>query len=432
MAGVDGYALAVIAIALAAASPGAYAIRSQVSLGAGLDYSDNATFAETDTESELARVALIGVSATERSSAVTADLRSLVEYRSYQQEIYDDETLFNLRGTLDWEILPNRLNWVVGDYFSQETPDIRAPETPTNRVNANAFTTGPDLAFRLGAVDTLTLSGRYADYYFEENAADSQRGLVSMNWAHRLAEVGEISATIGHEDVDYTETASDDFKRDELFVSYVDTRVHSTFDVDAGVSFIDRSAEEDITGFLGRVRWTRELGTTSYFEVVGYSQYTDSGLNLLTVGELDEALQLDSEQLSTDVFYDKRVEASYHRGTAGRSLTLSAFARDEDFEEETFNDRTSFGGRIEGDRALMPRLTGNAFASYRRTKYVFDDTVQKDTAAGVGVDYRLSRKLTLAFDIIHNIRHSSGLGTDYDENRVLLLLYYGVDPYLYR
>lgn len=412
----------------------AYALRSEVSVGAGLEYSDNIRLVETGEQNETTHIALFGFALTEQSSAIKMDVRSLTEYRNYQNGVFDNDLLFNLNGDLNITFIPNRFDWVVRDYFRQGAPNRRLPETPSNRININTFSTGPDLKFRLGSVDSILASARYSDHYFENNLSDSERQLVSLSWMHQLINRGVVSATILAENVDFTESvANDDFTRNEIYASYLTTQGHSEIQIDMGSSIIDRDMGKDINGFLGRLNWIRQLGENAAFELAAYAQYTDSGLNLLNAGASPlQTTTLGNEQLSTGVYYDESIRATYRRGHMGNSYAIGTFARKEDYESVTTLDRKSYGVLLDGERTLMARLVGNVHASY--TQYDFDvsNEIQKVLEVGAGIDYRLSRHLNMAFDITRRSRDSNIAGFDYDENRALLTLYYGADPYSYR
>lgn len=412
----------------------AYALRSEVSVGAGLEYSDNVRLVETGEQNETTRIALFGFALTEQSSAIKMNVRSLTEYRNYQNGVFKDELLFNLNGDLNVTLIPNRFEWVVRDYFRQGAPNRRLPDTPSNRINVNTFSTGPDLKFRFGSVDSILASARYSDHYFEDNLSDSERQLVSIKWMHQLINRGVVSATISAQNVDFTESvANDDFTRNEIYASYITTQGHNEIQLDIGSTIIDRDVGKDINGFLGRLNWIRQLGENAAFELAAYAQYTDSGLNLLNAGSATTlTTTLGNEQLSTGLFYDESLKATYRRGRMGNSYAIGTFLRKEDYETLTTLDRGSYGVLLNGERALMARVIGNAHASY--TQYDFDvsNETQKVLEVGAGIDYRLSRHLNMTFDITRRSRDSNIAGFDYDENRALLTLYYGADPYSYK
>lgn len=419
--------------ALTLASFGALALQGDYSVGAGVEYSDNITLDSGNERNDLIWIGLVGLSVSEESSNINGAARALIEHRKYSENTFDDETLLTLRSALDWRISENRFHWRIEDYFEQQFLDRQAPETPDNRVGTNVLSTGPDFFLRLDSVNSAEMGLRYSDYYFEESEADSERKSGYLRWIHKLRRGGELSVNWGLQDVAFDENvAHTDFDRQDLFASYDKQQAHTTLGVDLGISRIDRQNNDTIDGFLGRLLWTQEFRAASLIQIDASVQYTDTGLDLLTAGQRGRELDIVGEQLSADIFHDQRVEVTYQLGTAANSLEVQAIVRDEDFETDQSLDRTSHGGRILGRRAIAPLVTGTAFADYRRTKYRDDGEVQKDSSLGLGLSYRLARQLTASLQYRFMLRSSNIDVSEYDENRLTFVVYYGSDPYSYR
>lgn len=133
----------------------ALAIRADYTLGVQAEYTDNITLSETNAQEEYP-LSLLGGFLLEHSAAeLDADVRGLLDYRNYPEDTYDSETLGSLSATAEWRPMPGALHLVVEDYFTQTALNTAEPETPDNRVNANAFSIGPDLFFRLAPATTL-------------------------------------------------------------------------------------------------------------------------------------------------------------------------------------------------------------------------------------------------------------------------------------
>ena len=64
--------------------------------------------------------------------------------------------------------------------------------------------------------------------------------------------------------------------------------------------------------------------------------------------------------------------------------------------------------------------------------YLDQDREDDDLGAGLTLNYRLSRTLTLAGQYEYSNRESTQAISEYSENRVLFYIYYGRDPLSYR
>jgi len=412
--------------------PAVQAIQVDYGFGAGAEYSDNIALEQDNERDDFGLSVFAGFSLVHTAAKLDADLRGGIEYTDYMNDVFADETLGSLRADVEWRPIPNVLHWHVEDYFTQTRRNILEPETPGNRVNANAFATGPDLFARIGPATTLESQLRRAEYYFEDSAADSSRNILSLGWVRALRPNLDASANVSYEDAEFTETDDLDFDRFDYFLRADSRRGRSSMLVDLGFSQIDRESAKDVDGFLGRLLLTRQVGVTTVLNLEVSSQYTDSGTDLLMAGPMPFTLDRTNEQISTDLFNDRRIEARYRSGTADRNWGAFVQLRDEDYETLLL-DRESQALRLDFHRNLTASLYLNGYLLLRRDKYTdAPQRTDKDATYSLGLERRLSRAVTARLDYAYNTRDSSMTGFDYDENRVLFLIYYGTNPGTFR
>lgn len=404
--------------------PASHALRHDYAIGVEAEYSDNMTLTETNEEDEIGLSLLLGYSLDHTSSAIDADIRAMFDYANYLNNVFDNETLGSLRAAVEWRPMPGRFHWRLEDYFTQTLRDAAEPETPDNRINTNAFATGPDVYFRLAPATTLEVSLRRAEYYFENTDVDSSRNIASVAWVRALRPTFDLSANIAFEDADFSEDINDDFTRIDFFVRADTRRGLSTFVADLGATRIDRDKDDQVEGFLGRIAMLRQIGVNSQLHLEASSQYTDAGTDLLMAGGRAFELDRSSELVTGDIFFDRRLEARYRRGTSERNWGVDALVRDEDYEVVP-RDRETYSVRFLFRRGLGQSTYLNGHVQLRREDYIVTDLENKDAEYRLGFERRLGRALTARLDYVFNTRDSSLTGGDYDENRVLLLLYYG-------
>lgn len=426
------FGLAVFAVACAAIPlQDALALRADYTLGVQAEYSDNITLSETNTREEYPLSLLAGVSLEHSAAELDADVRGLLDYRNYLEDTYDNETLGSLSATAEWRPMPGALHLVVEDYFTQTAINAADPETPDNRVNANAFSIGPDLFFRLAPATTLETHLRRSEYYFEDTTADSSRNSIGLGLVRAIRPQLSLSANIAYEDAKFSDDSDGDFNKMDYFLRADIERGRTLLTVDAGVSDIDRSVEDDVDGFLGRMLLGRQIRTNARVDLEISSQYTDSGVDMLVAGSAPFVFDRTAEQVSGDIFLDNRVEARYISGTSERSWGVYLILRDEDYEVLP-QDRRSYGGRVDFRRGISESTYLNGYAQYREEDYSELDQTNKDSELGLGLERRLTRLITARVDYILTSRNSDVAGLGYDENRILLLVYYGSDPNLFR
>lgn len=425
--------LLLYAAGCATLAPGmTHAVRFDYGVGVGAEYSDNIALVEADEQDDVG-LSLFGGFALEHSAAeLDADVRGGIEYTDYTNDVFSDETLASLRADVEWRPIPGVMHWTIEDYFTQTLRDSIAPETPGNRIDANAFSTGPDFYLRLAPATTLETHLRRAEYYFEDTDIDSSRNMLSLAWVRALRPQLDVSANLAYEDAEFTQTDGLDFDRFDYFVRTVSRRGRSELGVDLGATRVDRETGDDIDGFLGRLMLRRQVGVNTQLDLEASSQYTDSGVDLLMAGGAPFDLDRSNEQISGDVFNDRRIEARYRTGTPDRNWTAYVQLRDEDYDTLP-SDRETQTFRLDFHRNITASLFLNGYALMRREEYTdIPLRTDKDAEFSLGLERRLSRQITARLDYAYNTRDSSVAGFDYDENRVVFLIYYGSDPSTFR
>lgn len=409
----------------------AHALRADYTLGVQAEYTDNITLTDTNTEDEVPLSLLGGFLLEHAAVELDVNISGLLDYRNYLQDTYDDEALGFLSAAAEWRPMPGLLHLVAEDYFTQTAVNTAAPETPDNRVDANAFTIGPDLFFRLAPATTLEAQVRRSEYYFEETAADSSRNSIGAGVVRAIRPQLSVSANVAYEEAEFSENSRNDFSKVDYFLRGDLRRGRTELTIDAGISDIDRAVGEDVDGFLGRLVLGRQIRTNARVDLELASQYTDSGVDMLASGSSPFGFHRTSEQVSGDIFLDNRIEARYHSGTSDHNWGLYVTVREEDYEVLPL-DRESAGIRLELRRGISESTYANAFMRYRRDDYVDADLVNKDSELGLGIERRLTRQMTARLDYVFNVRDSDNASFDYEENRILFLVYYGSDPRRFR
>jgi len=408
------------------------AARTNYSLGIEASYTDNSTLVADDPIDDLIRSALLGFEFNEDSSIVQANVRSLAQYRDYREDSFSDEVLLYLSLDSTFTLRPSSFFWKFEDYFSQQQLDNLTPGTPDNLINTNVFSTGPDFFFRISSSDSLYVGSRINDYNFENEDVNNSRLILSLAYIAGISSSVDMSLNAQYQDATYDTLEVADFLRQDLFLRFDSRPSRSQFVLDLGLSYIDRDETlEDVDGYLARLLWHNQFREYSYFRLNALSQYTDSSLNLLSSGA--QTIQFDraGSQINGDIFKEQRIEAMYHFATSSSSYNVQARFSEEDYEVLP-QDRLSRGANFNYTHILS--RTTNLTAYLRYQKYVYRDVEQRDTqrVGGLSLNYRLSRKYTFRFEYTLNSQDSNVQIAQYDENRIFISFFYGLDPGTYR
>ena len=407
------------------------AARVDYSMGINAEYTDNSNLQSTNQVDDLKQSALLGLSVQESSASITSDIRTLIEYNNYRDDTFADETLVNLNGDLLWTIRPSSFFWVVEDYYSQIKRDVLDAATPNNLIDTNVFSTGPDLVFRLNPVNSIEVNARGSTYSFEDTNVDSNRSSFNLAWVYAVSSFVDISANAGYQEARFTEIDDADFERQDYFIRINSEYSRSHVEIHLGKSIIDREYFEDIDGYLTRFIWRNQFRAQSYFQLDASTQYTDSGQDLLSENEMNEEVDRTGTQVSGDIYYDKRVDAIYHFASGLSSYDIQLTYRNEDFELVP-QDRVSRSSRINYNYLYSSTSQISGFLEHSENKSIDTSQVNKLNTGGLAIDYRLTRKYTFRFEYVYSSQESNVPTAEYDENRILVSFYYGINPQSYR
>ena len=398
------------------------------SYGAKVEYSDNVALTTTDKQADTIASALAGMSLAEETSTIDADIRVMFKHDTYLNDTYTDQNWGYLSGDLIWTIRPRTFFWTIEEYFSQQEIDSLEPDTPDNLINSNAFITGPDLVFHINPASDINIGVRYSAFRYDQLNTNNERISFDSSWLTRLTYSSEFSINLGHQTVKYGELEDADFNRQNFFSRFTSQLARSTFEVDAGISYISRDSNEDFDGFVGRLFWRNQFREQSYYQLDISTQYTDSSQDLLNYRPLD----LSSTQITGDLFYDKRIEGTYHISTYQSTYDLLVFYRDEDYEE-LLQDRIISGLRFSYSYIPSPALTLNSQLEEARS-YDNIDLGRKDDriTAILSAAYLLSPDYTLQLQYSYLDQQSNLETSNFTENKIMLTFYYGRNPGSYR
>jgi len=409
------------------------------SLSYSADYSDNISLTPTDQKSGVTQMIDTGFNLSQVDRDLDTRIAARAGYRYYENNTFRDESTVGLDGALVWKPVPDALHWSVNDVYTQVTADPTQADTAANRVNANVFSTGPDIFWRPNPINVIQLGGRYVNNTFSDtnntttsaSDADNTRRNGTIRWFYRYTPLTTLS--VGHvtESVRFKNPGVGNnlnFRTNESTVGIVNRRTSGTFSLDVGETRIDREGQPEVRGGLGRLLWSRQLSSDSSFSLAAARSLSDTASELLAAsgGSPTEGAPLSVS--SADIFVSKTVTLQYSTGLGGGALSLSLFRADRDFELAQANNEEAKGANLQYSRPFSARTTGSSSFTYTRT--FFPTVMREDTdkSATVGVQYKFTRTVVGGLSVLRRTRSSSIPASDFDENRVVLSVAYNSLP----
>ena len=398
-------------------------------------YSDNLERASQNPRRDGLNAGLAGIGYLDPGPELVARLNAQAQYQDYRYDVAPDGTIYYADAALVWNIRPQFLSWTVMDRYDQVTEDATRPDSPTNRVGANVFTTGPDVHFRFGPVNSWSLGARYGNLMYAEGRTGYDRYGAYTAWGYRSSPELLYSLNYQYAQVEYEDpVAFDNFRRHDAFARVDLRRSRASLAIDAGYTSIEQDRGTGDDGFTYRLTGSYRMNPESTAGLLVAREFLDPGQALLaTVAEAGTApgaapppAPVSTESVA-DFYYAFRAEIFYRYASAASSIEGRVFYRDIDYHT-TPRDRDESGLRL--DVTFNPGATFMPSLFYYRTNVRYQEFTREDhyNETGARALYRSTPNLSTMLEYRYRWQTSSDPLLDYRENGVLLSIVYTSNP----
>lgn len=391
------------------------------------EHSDNIRLAPATgaVQSEWIDTARIGFLLRERSSS-RLDLRlfSQAEHRDYRRNTFNDDTVLTLNSAATWTVAPQRLDWVVEDYYGQTLIDVTGAPTPDNLQDINVLSLGPDVFWRMSERTHGQVGVRFGNYYTEATDADADRYAAMGAWNYLWSPIVEVSLNYdGLQTAQRHPEVYRDYTRHNLFAGLNRRLPHSRLELRAGQSFIRPDGEGTRTDNYWQALWLRPVTALTDLRVSVLSRAQDAADAVLAATAVASA----PPTANVQTYRFDEAAVAYARTRAGIGDRLRLFAQELDYDAPLL-DEERLGAELEIGLGLSATATGAVFASFLRSDFVETGLLTRDSVAGVRLQYRMRPRIALGVEGRWSERASSDLSREYTENRALLTIGYNSNP----
>lgn len=387
-------------------------------------HTDNAKLVPDNEVNELVVSARVGAKIDSGSGPFQFNANTLLSYQHYTQDTFGDQQYFNLDATAGWEMIKNRLDWNMQDFFSQQFINSLDPSTPDNIQDTNVFTFGPNIYFPISARQSITLQPEYRNFSYEVQDIDNQQNSLNASWSYQMFPTLNVGLAGEVNSVDYDEESISDttFRNIHLIVSRKLPR--SVYSVKLGLTRADRESGGSVRGLTGAITWVLNLTGASNLYTSISSDVTDTNRNLLHVSRSPETGDFSNEQISTEILRNSVAKLTYRREDAKLKSSVWVEFDEQDYEQASLGREVQVAG-LKFDYSVTPTVTAGVYGQYDHTKLT--DTGREDYLYTVGsiINYRLSRKLHSKVDIKYRNKDSTLDISDFSEMSIFVSLVYG-------
>jgi len=408
------------------------ALELDYEVGAYLRHSDNLNLSETAPSSGSVFAPTLNFDLQQSGARLKLSANGLVEYTDYLDDTYSDQVRGGFTGGLEWAIVPQRLNFVVQDYLSQQTINDTDPATPGNLQHVNLFVAGPTLFTRFGPATLGQFDLRYGNTYAEETESfQGDRVTAAGRVQHQLSPASQLTFSLEGMRVRYDgpgELAN--YDRQDAFVNYQLRRKLTAFDVDLGYSRLDRVAFDDRKmSPLVRANVTRRLTSRSRLVLSGAYRISDTTQYLIEP-TLDFGRQRFSDvrynnrRIDPNVYRERSARLAYEFDGASTDVRIQGYDLRNNYFQEGAEDLRYRGMGVRVEHRLRPHVSLTAAALHQRID--FDPIAREDreSALEVGLTRRVNRHWTGSVSVRHRQRDSTAPTQDFKENSALLSVTY--------
>lgn len=414
-----------IAVSLLGLSTNASALKIDYGAGAGVEYTDNARLSSGNEESDFITIGLLNGSLSESTRTLKADINASLNYETYQDNTFGDQSYLNLGAVVAWDLISNYLTWHLRDLFTQQRIDAASTDIPSNLSDTNAFSTGPTLKLPLSQRQMLTLSARYTNLNFDQLSDDSQQYTGRLGWVFDLTKQTQTGLDVSASKVTFdNEQLNPDYTRSTIGAFISGKRARTSYNTAVGFDKFNRDQFDDQKGFRASADISIDMTSLSSIFLVLSTKLQDSNSGLLNAQTDPSQGNLSTQQISGDVSRNSIFRLTYNRTGATLGARIWTEFRKLDYKEALL-DRSSSEYGFGLDYQVSSLISTSARISYLDEDLGDQNQKFEEVYLNGDISYQLSRKLKTQLGVFYNTRDSNQNSNQYDEFGGIVSLVYG-------
>ena len=420
---------AALYVALLASLPvAAQAARIDYEVGVSWLHSDNIGLSEIDEVSDDVVSPWIQFNAEQTGSVLRFGLNGNVRYDTYLDNTFDDGVQGELAGSLNWTLLPERIDFVVEDNLTRQSINVLSGFSPGNQQQVNVFTAGPTFRARFNESTRGQIDLRYTDTYAEESTDfNGSRYSIAAQLRRRLRGTDELSFHVNAMETDYdVDGEFFNYTRYDAYAGYQSTLASLDLEAELGYSRIEpKNSGDDSSSplFRGNIAW--RVSPRSTFTTQFNYELADAAHNLafrpavpggpVIDGPIDPGLPIGPQ-----TFRQRRLVLGYQFSTERLTLGINPYYERIRYLATSTENQDITGITLNADYQLRPLTTFSLVAVRQKREY--DDIFRSDTSTifNFGVSRQFTRHWNGRVYVQRAERDSSSFSQSYVENSVFL------------
>lgn len=410
-------------------------------LEAGIEHDTNINRSENNAISQTLLVPRATFSYDQSGTTLQAHVIGEIEYIDYLEGDFDNELRGALAGTLNWDLVPQRLALSVVDTSTVQPVNILANNGPGNFQQVNVLSIGPVLSFGVGGTWHGQLEAHYINTLASQTKGfDTQRGMGAFRVIDDLNATDQISANFEAEHVHLQHpdlvvgAIGDGYDHYDAYLHYISKLLNKvTVDLTLGgsrYSFQGLIPDENDVLARAHVDWQVDLHNS--FSIGGARQTTDAAADMLLypdqlIGFRDMAagdLGVGNSVVTPDVYRERMLDANYTWAGDRLHVSMGPYYRRVSYLGDTTLNQNERGAGLDVGWRLSPVMTLDFRAGAARTRFTNLDRRDNRYDFGPSLTDQLTPHWSWRAELTHRHLNSTEPGLSYTDNVAFFVLAY--------
>jgi len=355
----------------------------------------------------------------ENTSDLIATVNLSAEAINYQDNIADDYNQVDLYSNALWSLSLNHYEWFLQNIFTHTAVDPFLINTADNRQYVNAFSTGPNIIWRFGSINSIRLQPRIENYRYENDVRNNNRLNTALQWIHSPSK--NISYTLSNrlEQIKYSSSnvVDSDFEQYELDLRLAYTKNRSTYEVEGGIIKIMSDSQENNSETQYAIILNNQRTNTSAIVFELRKSVTDTS-SLISSTSLTNN---DLLTTSNDLFINDVIQIDYSKSFRQSEWMIGISKGSDDYFIENSLDRDINSAYLQARWINARNSAIRIQFSKRELNYTEDvnNRVDNDYIGLFNYTYRTNKFINYVISIETIERESTIIQESFEDKRIL-------------
>lgn len=406
----------VMVAGLAGVSAHALALDWGVGAQVNARYESNATKSSNNEKSDIENIDQADGFVSYQGAHTTVNARYEARHESWRDNSFSNRNTLTGYGQLNWQPT-DYFRWYVNNQRRDLVVNNTQADTTSNRNVRSVFTTGTEFLGRVTPVDAIGIDPVYQRVTFQRTSGtDSTRPGATLFWRHLLSEVSTLSLNAYAEKIMFDGNATNDVKRQNVYVGYSTALSRLTYTLQAGYTWTKPDGRTSTNGLLFRFNAEYNYQNQSV-KLYATHVVTDNSIGLDNTNIAGPTFNpQDTNIQQFDIVTRDQIYVSYHVDLPGGRWDLGASYRFDmqNFETLPNDERRNIVELLAGYRFNRAfRVSG--YGNYERRAFLSSPTNRKDDLYRFGLqfDYRFFRYGHITVGGERQKRDSTARGIEY-------------------